>query len=404
MKTDLTASAYGLDFTPSPFFAEAVATPKNPAPANRRAGPCRLASLLINQHSGAPFFPELYPEYENLLPAEQALWAVGVQGIDARGRLYARAVLYGFEQDRLTFTFHGDLDARGPDGGSVRPGRRPGVNAHVPPAKLAALNWVMGALFGAVAPGSFDLEPALLTELLRRPIPRKEYAFERTASSCADMFRRHCELLPVHADDLRLKLPDVIPMLSPDQMRGSQEEIDALPVTRFPLTPEAFRAHALNRLALGLRKPDGDFRAIKARFARQFEIAQELLDKKNTFAQISQLARAIDATKKDALAHLAAVRIPEADRPSCMTSLVAAIKCLETFYRHRDEEGRVVMYCPGRPKTDSGHSEADVRAKRDSLFETPLLRAVSGYPVQVVDGFLSDGYLPDDGRDLAGDQ
>ena len=359
-----------------------------PAPTTPKVGPCRLASLLINQHTGTPFFPDLHPDFENVLPAEQALWAVGLRGTG--DDKFVRVALYGIDE-HPRFIFHGDVDR----GGLLQLGRRQGPP--VSDAKLAALHFVVGALLGATKAGTFDLHPDFLTPDHRLG-QRREYAAVRDARACAELFGRHCQPLPANADDAALQVPRTIPLLSPDQLPAGAD-VTKLPVNRFTLTPAALRSYALNRFSLGLARPEGEFHVIRRRFARQFEEAQASLGCDGHDGQVRSMERAIKSTKRDALRHLAAVRLPETERPARMAALAAAIQGLRTFYRHRDENdgGRVVLYAPGRVE---GHGAATL-ARRDDLFACPMFRAVSGFPAQVIDGFLSDRRFPEDGRELA---
>ena len=352
-----------------------------------KVGPCRLASLLINQHTGTPFFPDLHPDFENVLPAEQALWAVGLKSMgDDRS---VRVALYGIDE-HPRFLFHGELN----QSGAIQLGHRSGG---ISDAKLAALHFVVGALLGAARPGTFDLDPAFL-EAGRHLDQRRDYAAARAAGACALLFTKHCQPLPASADDRTLQLPRTIPLLSPDQLPAGVDPAK-LPVTRFTLTPAALRSYALNRFSLGLARPEGEFHLIRRRFARQFEEAQAALETLDRDGQEHAMERAVRQTKRDALRHLAAVRLPEAERPARMAALAAAIQGLRTFYRHRDTEddNRVVLYAPGRVEA----SNTGLLARRDDLFACPMFRAVSGFPVQVLDGFMSDRRFPEDGRELA---
>ena len=369
----------------------------------RQITPCRFASILIDQHRGMPLFEDLASLYDGLLPAEQSLWAVGVQGIDSKGFLFSRAGLYvcdTHEGGRWKLVLAVDYDDNGQP--VLRGGRNPA------PSRLAALSWVAAALFTPLnrsPAGSYDITDEAAERYAVRAVSRAEFAAERGVAAAGEMFAHWCQQVPTDEEipsASGFQIPYIVPLLTGLQLPPGMSTSE-LPVAVSALHPVSVRAHAVGRYALALGRSNGNrYLELKRGFIQQWEIADRLLEANNPRALAHQCTLALSTIRSNSLSYLGSLDLTQGRADVCLDALTGALKLLEWFYtpESRTENGHVTMYTPGRIITQPNLPVEKLIEQQDRLFMNPAARGVTGTPVQLVDGFMSDGRLPDDGSDL----
>jgi hypothetical protein len=360
-----------------------------PTPRPDPVAPCRAIVALINHHTGTPFGVGANPELDGQMPSERALLAVGYAGIYPGGASLRRMGFYGYREGQAVFRFALSFDP-------ITSEPRFGEGRQPRAAELATINWLQGSLFNSsLKPGVYDFHERSLVDDLPK---RQEFAAERRVESSQEMFSRFLGWVGASP---ALSLPVVTPLLSGAQLPRDRSPA-TLPVREFHMTPESYRAHALDRFVLGLSRTDGQgFEALKRAFIVQFDRADQVLKATEGDTEVGHMRRTQDAAEstgfnaedrdeegKRGILFFARTYLTQLNLdPEVLqrTSLVSyqSIKMLENYYFNRTESGKVIMYAPPLGE------DAD-----PVLFRKPSAFTVTGAPLAILDGVPSSGRFP----------
>lgn len=375
--------------------------------------PCRAVSVVLSRNRGTPISTSIAPALGGVLPCEEALLGMGLFGMTNMGRPFARVGIYNFEPNGPVFKFAVNFNTD--DGSPVFKPER-GTHRSLSEAEMCLVNWVQGALFEAElgdgdyhmkvdrpnAAGEPDLDEARDIQKMCRTLPGREaFAAERRLESAVELFREHLERKEDAPTRQMMKVPERIPLISPDQVPSYlvKDGQLALPIYEASVAPKAFVSFAVNRFSSGLRSQTGQYREIKAGFIKAFNVADALLKKGNTKLTAGMMERSIASIQAAAKAHVATLDRKRFKIEEVAKSITASLESLRTYYTHRHPDMAVKMYSPGSPSPDSATQQ-----KVAELFRNPMFTAVHAVPVQIFSDYWSTGEFPFYGAELFEEQ
>lgn len=375
------------------------------------AVPCRAVVITMDRSRGIPLSCRYGSEVSGGVMSEDVLVGLGLLGVYKHGQVFARIGFYGFSGADLSFKYAVNFDIDSDDM-DIKPD-----HGNMSESERAMVNWIKAALFSnEIEAGNYHLkiddvcniangDPAYeqgLWRLMARLPRRREFASERRLTSAFEMWDEYLEADPAR-QDAPLQRPDYIPLVIADQVPGELFEMDGsisiLPSVQ--VSCQTFRNFAAKRLSCGLGVIGGDSRQIKAAYFQSLDNIDRNLYKGREVVLRSILERMQTSTREQATKYIKRMDPKGKYEQQRMEDIELAISALRTYAQQRMPDDKIQMYVEPTAADMQDPIKAFKLAKAGDIFSKPFSGLIkTNCPVQIVEGFMSTGALPQNGLDI----